>query len=270
MSLLATSNGNKKKVARSLGVLVIGAILTGGGIFLWQNEFNISLFSSASTSTVQAVVLLGETSEEGIPTYTLGVTKYLNAKQPQAIEHISRAEDGTSVSTLRDQAVLAYNDITKPITRHVIFFVISGRNTLVKGISANESVTSIATKITKEVSDLIELAAARPGVFPAGFTIYLATLPDPLDGTGDTTLCKGVIPNYGKEYTKGVLKEINASLRSVAAIYPLNISLVELDKDFLNHGLTSAQPWFADCLTLNDKGNSALETSFTKAVQLRK
>lgn len=267
MSLSATSNGNKKKMLRSLGVLVVGAILTGGGIFLWQNEFNISLFSSASTESVQAIVSLGETAQEAMPTYSIGVSKYLSTKQPKSIELINRAEEGTAISTLRDQAVLAYNDITRPITKHVIFLVITGRITLVNGIKSKDSVSSIATRITKEVSELVELASARPGVFPAGYTIYLATLPDPLDGTGDTTYCKGAIPNYGKEYTKGILKEINASLRSVASIYPLSITLVELDKDFTNHGLTSNQPWFANCLTLNDDGYSALETSFVKAVQ---
>lgn len=261
------NNDTKKKVFRSVGILALGALLMGGGVFLWQNEFKLSLFSSASAQNIQAIISLGEKASPGIPLYATAVANEIQRTQSKIPEVVSRAEEGSTISSLRDQAVLGYNDITKPITDHVVFVVVAGKNTVINGIKAKDTVSTIATRVTKEVSSLIDLASARPGVFPEGYTVLLATLPDPLDGTGDTSYCKGLIPNYGMEYTKGVLKEVNAALRSTASIYPLNIKIVDLEKAFVGHGLTGGSSWFTNCATLNDKGMQEASALFVREAQ---
>lgn len=257
----------KKRVTQSIGILAIGAVLTGGGMFLWQNQFDVSLFSSASSSTVQAVISIGEKSTDGVPLYTQRVSDYLQTKQSRKIEVTSRAEQGRTISSLRDQAVLGYNDLTKPITEHVYFTAITGQNTLLNGITNKESITSIATKVVKEISTFLDLTSARPGVFPEGYTVLLATLPDPLGGTGDATLCKGLIPNYGTEYTKSAVNEINEAILELSNIYPQSIKIVDLAQHLEGHGLDTSDTWFTDCTSLNQKGLEEVAKEFERVAK---
>jgi len=258
---------DKKRIVKSLGILAIGAVLTTGGLFLWQNQFDISLFSSAATNNIQAMIVLGERQDAQLSIHVSAVEKLINSQQTLPVETVNRAEEGAIISSLRDQAVLGYNDVTKPITNHVYFLVSFGKNITVNGITDKDSISEISSKTTKEVTTLIDLLSARPGVFPKGFTVFLATLLDPLDGISDVTSCKGAIPNNGKEYVNGVFEAVNNSIKTTGSIYPQYIKVVDVAKAFSGHGLTSTTPWFSDCLTLNIAGQAEMARLFVAAVE---
>jgi len=257
----------KKRIVKSFGILAVGAILTTGGLFLWQNQFDISLFSSAATNHIQAMIVLGERQDTKLAVHVSAVEKLINARQSTPIETVNRADENTIIYSLRDQAVLGYNDVTKPITDHVYFLVSTGKNITVNGIKDKDSILAISGKTTKEVTSLIDLLSARPGVFPKGFTVFLATLPDPLDGTGDVSSCKGAIPNNGNAYVNGVFEAVNNSMKATGSIYPQYINVVDVAKAFSGHGLSSITPWFSDCLTLNVAGQAEIARLFVAAVE---
>lgn len=265
---------DKKKIAKSVGILAVGAVLTAGGLFLWQNQFNVSLFSSAANKNIQAVIVMGETTgktnaettSDLLPLYASAVESLVNSRQANTVETIGRAEKGLIVSSLRDMAVLGYNDVTKPITNHVYFLVTTGRAVTINGITDKDSISTVSGQMTQELTSLVDVLSARPGVFPKGFTVFLATMPDPLDSTGNASLCKGTIPNNGDAYVDGVITAVNDSIKAIATVYPQYIKIVDGAKAFSGHGLASDTPWFSDCLTLNETGEAELANEFIKVV----
>jgi hypothetical protein len=256
----------RKRITKSVGILAIGGLLTAGGLFLWQNQFDFSLFSSASNTTIQAVMVLGERPTNQQPQHAIQVVAELDKSQNKPPELIDRSENALLTSSLRDQAVLSYNDVTKPIENKVYYLVRTGRNTALNGITEKDTVTTISGKVAKEITTLIDLASARPGVFPKGFMIYIATLPDPTGGSGDVSTCNGKIPSNGSAYIKSVYEAVNGAIKETARIYPNSMRVVEVSTAFQNHGINSQDPWFSDCLTVNEKGENEIAKLFVAAV----
>jgi len=259
--------GNNKRISKAVSILAIGAILTAGGMFLWRNQFDFSLFSSASSKTIQTVMNLGEKSTQEKPQHAIQVVNLLTASQRKPPELIDRSESSTIISSLRDQAVLSYNDASKPITDHVYILIRTGKNAAIKGITEKDPVTTVSTKVSKEITTLIDLLTARPGVFPEGYTIFVATLPDPTDGTGDVSRCSGLIPNNGADYIKGVFNSVNAAIENTAAIYPTSIRIVDIESLFKGHGVNTSDSWFRDCATINEKGETEVAKEFAKVIE---
>lgn len=257
----------KKQVTKSVGILAIGGLLTAGGLFLWQNQFNFSLFSSASNTTIQAVMALGEKPTNQQPTHAVLVVAKLDESQSKPPELIDHSENALLTSSLRDQAVLSYNDVTKPIENHVYFLVRTGRNISLNGITEKDTVAAISGKVARELTSLVDLASARPGVFPKGFTIFVATLPDPTGGTGDVSYCNGKIPNNGSAYIKSVYSSISGAIMDTAKIYPNFMKVVDVEKAFQSHGMGSQDSWFSDCLTVNEKGEEEIARLFLEEIK---
>lgn len=256
---------NKKKLFKAAGILAIGALLTAGGLFLWQNQFNIIFAPKASTNTVQAAIVIGEVG--GNPqSYGKLVVEELNKQASKKIEFVSRAETGIATTSLRDQTVFGYNDVTKPITDHIYFLAITGRSSFVDALKKKEAPQLAASKVTKQITDMVELAASRPGVFPEGFTLFIAAFPDPLNGTGNTQSCGGQVTNQDAEYTKELYQAISTAIKNTKTVYPQQIQLVDTETTFKAHGVGAKESWFSSCLSLNDTGEMELSKLFLSVI----
>ncbi len=254
---------SNKNLFNAIGVLAIGAILTGGGLFLWQNQFNFIFAPQAATKNVQAVVVIGEKDTNEISELGKSVVAKLNETSPKKIELIDRSETGTAVSTLRDQSVLGFNDITKPITGHVYFIATVGESDFTQGVTNKEAVSVISSRFSRNLSNLIDILTSRPGAFPDGVSVYIAMFPDPTAGSGDVSVCKGVIPNNGKEYTRSVYSEMTKSLAALKSVYPQYLHIVNANASFSDHGLSSSQSWFDSCTKISQVGSQQLNNAFT-------
>ncbi|WKZ24176.1 MAG: hypothetical protein QY312_01045 [Candidatus Dojkabacteria bacterium] len=259
---------SKKNIINAVSILALGAILSGGGIFLWQNQFTFNFTPQASTQDLQSVVLLGEKSNLSTDNYGQGVVDVLATKTPRTIEFIDQAEVHPPIASPRDQAVLAYNAMNRPIEGHVYFLLVLGKNAWIEGLEQQETIATTTASIRKQVTDLVELLAARPGAFPQGFTIFLAAFPDPLKGTGDAQHCGSDFPIREAKTIAETYKEITRTIEALSVLYPEYIEVVPVNNAFSAHTLLDTESWFSDCVNLNAVGEQELSKRFLQVIEV--
>ncbi|MCC7304158.1 hypothetical protein IT418_01965 [bacterium] len=249
----------RKKIFNALGILAIGAILTVGGLFLWPNQFNIIFAPQASSKKVQAIVEIGEKTSEKT-TYAQTVKREIDKSITLPIEVVSFSET-TRTTSLRDQAVLGYNSLTKPIKDHIYFFVTLGQSELVAALQHNESKQTVTNKVTSNLTELVELLASRPGVFPSGFTVFLATFPKPIKGDSDIARCGQSFTNATTAKYLEAYDALKQAEENVRTLYPQYVKIVTTSS-FSAHTLENSNRWFVDCLHINPAGENGLAKAF--------
>ena len=264
----------KPSFIRAFRLLLLSILLIGGGLFIWQNQFVLSLFSSAKETKVSTIIVLGDTlsaissTDQGVDPYSKIVKKALEQRLEMPMTYINKADKSdVGTTSLRYQAVLGYGDIPQPSSGKIIFLVTSGYMNISKGLASNDAVHDIVVDVRKNLLDLVELTTSKPGVFADGYVIYVANVIDPLDGTGLTSACKGTFPNATKDQIFAAISQVNAEIQNFEDKYPEVVHVVNANGAFYGHGIVAAEDlWMKNCTTLNENGQAQLGKLFVQKI----
>jgi len=265
-------NLNSSKAFKVVLILTLGVILAFGGIFLWKNDFNLSFLSHAGTSKTSHIVVLGDYTKRKQTHFTLETHSTLEKELGRTLSYVNVLGDEVTLP-LKDQTVTAYQKLPQPISGKVAFIVLSGQETVRRGLKNGNSPHAIAAKFENDLQNMLSLASDRPGVFPDGITLYVSDFYDVTDGLYNTPSCIKKYPYESSAQLTTLKAEMNKVTSKFAEDNIGKVSIVPLSEAVVGHAAGSASTsikWFNNCDELNDLGKEEFSNLFVKKIAASK